>query len=94
MDVKKFPKYQPDPELAHLPDYVKDPANYDKIRAALLECLASPHSHSDMEEWSKCVDCMVKVEEQKQMMKKFGFTTPSVYKKWQKTHETIKRKLN
>jgi two-component SAPR family response regulator len=88
-----FPKYQPNPLTVNLPDYVKDPANYEKIRKALLDCLATKHSHSDAEEWSKCTECMRQVEEHKLMMKKFGFTSPQQYKAWQKTHETIKKKL-
>lgn len=70
--------------LKNLPSYLKNPANYDKIQYALLETLASKHSHSEIQDWAKCKSCQEKVFNHKRMMKKLGFKTPAHYQIWKK----------
>jgi len=84
-----FPQYKPHSLVADMPEHLKDYRNYNKIQKALLETLASSHSHSEVEDWAKCVKCQEKVTNHKLMMKKLGFTGPAQYKAWQKIHQTI-----
>ena len=79
-----FPKYRPDHLTKSLPVFVKDPANYNTIQRQLLETLASRHSHSDMETWSKCIECQLKVKEHGALMRKFGFKNKETYYAWKK----------
>lgn len=89
VDAKDFPKYTPDPMLATLPKHLKDPKNYFKIKKLLLETLATTCSHSDMSEWVTCVNCQIKAQERRQVMKKLGFQSVPQYMKWQKTMDII-----
>lgn len=88
-----FPTYKPNPLLAGLPEYLKDPDNYPKVRKALLETLATTHSHSDILEWGSCVPCQRKLRDHAEMVRKFGFKSPAQYMEWQKVHETIKKRI-
>ena len=72
------------PITRHLPDYLKDPANYEKIERALLETLASRHSHAEVLDWHKCKSCQNKVLNHKNMMRGLGFLTPAHYYGWKK----------
>jgi len=84
-----FPKYTPNPLTKDLPDYLKDPANYQKIQVELLNTLAISHSHSEMIDWSNCIKCQIKVREHADMMRKLGFKNGSQYLSWKKTMEYI-----
>lgn len=86
-----LPKYVPNPLLDALPEHLKDPENYEKIQIALLETLATLHSHGDMLEWGECADCMGKLRDHRNMMLQLGFKTPQHYQAWQKNHEEMKR---
>lgn len=88
-DAKKLPKYKVNPVLEGLPEYLKDPKNYRKIRKALLEELASSHSHSDILEWSGCFNCQQKAMNQEAMKRKLGFKSPAQYLAWRKIMEKI-----
>lgn len=79
--------------LDSLPDFVKDPKNYDKIQRALLETLASKHSHSDLVKVAECKECSEKMLERRALMKKFGFKSAAQYMAWRKVHEEIKRRM-
>lgn len=94
MTQNKYPKYTPNPLIADLPDYLKDPANYEKIQRQLLDALASTHSHSDMEEWSACLDCQKRMMEHANLMRKLGFKKPGQYLAWKKVHETIAGRIS
>lgn len=84
-----FPKQTANPILAGLPEHLKDPENYEKIRRALLETLASPHSHSDILAWYDCKNCKSKIRDHRLMMQKLGFQSPAQYMEWQKVHLKI-----
>lgn len=86
---KIFPKYAPNPYLKDLPAHLKDPRNYKKIQMALLETFASKHSHSEMEHWSKCKDCMERVREHGLLMRKLGFPTGRHYLEWKRVMSEI-----
>lgn len=79
-----FPTYVPNPLLADLPAYLKDPENYDKVRLAILDAGATRHSHGDIAEWAACKTCQRKAWERKEMMKKLGFTSGAQYMAWHK----------
>ena len=88
--IERFTQYVPNPLTADLPAYLKDPANYDKVRKALLDELATTHSHSDMLDWFKCTSCQIKAKNHVDMMRKFGFKNAAQYMAWQKIHTQIK----
>jgi hypothetical protein len=88
--VKNTPKVH---VLTGLPEYLKDPANFDKVQKALIETLASPHSHSDLLEWSNCVNCQRKMHAHGEMMRKLGFHSPQQYRAWVKVHSKIKERV-
>jgi hypothetical protein len=81
------------PVLAGLPDMLKDPANYKKIRLALLDTLASTHSHSDLAEWHNCAKCQMKVQNHAEMIRKLGFTSPAQYFAWRKVSEKVEERM-
>ena len=87
--AKTFPKNKPNRFLKDLPKHLKDPANYEKIQKALLENLATTHSHADILTWSNCFDCRQKLRNHAEMMRKLGFKTPGHYLAWKKTMEFI-----
>ena len=88
-----FPKYTPNPLLADLPEHLKDPANYAKVQKALLETLATTHSHGELFDWFKCTPCMNKARDHKELMVKLGFKTPQHYKEWQRIHHIMRKQL-
>lgn len=79
--------------LAGLPEYLKDPANYRKVKKALYETLATTHSHSDILEWGTCVKCQIKLKDHADMVHKLGFKSPAQYLAWQKVHETLEKRV-
>jgi len=81
------------PILAELPAYLKDPANYKKIRLALLDTLATTHSHSDLLEWGACGQCQMKVRNHAEMIRKLGFTCPAQYYAWRKISEKVEERM-
>ena len=90
-DISKFEKYRGNPLTRHLPDYVKDPANYEKIQKALLETLTCGKSHADAFEMSQCTKCTNNMLERHALMGKFGFKTSAQYMAWKETMEYIKK---
>ena len=88
-EAAKLPKKIQDPITKSLPAYLKDPANYEKIQRALLETLASGHSHSEVIGWHKCRGCQKRVQDHREMMRKLGFISPAQYLAWKKTMEVI-----
>lgn len=89
--LKQTPKVHP--LLAKMPKHLKDPGNYEKIQRALLETLASKHSHGEMAEWARCIPCQRKVEDHRNMMVGLGFDSPAHYRIWKKIHETIRTRV-
>lgn len=88
-----FPKAnKPHPLIASLPKHLKDPANYDKIELALINSLATTHSHSDVLAWFNCKKCQSKIFEHRELMKKLGFQSPAQYLLWKKIHTEIKNR--
>ena len=84
-NLPQFPNAKKqNPLLRTIPDYVKDPKNYNTIQKQLLEVLASPHSHSELYQSAQCFDCQQKMKERKRVMMKFGFNTPAIYYEWHK----------
>ena|SRR3990172_4435196 len=88
-----FPKANKVSVLAGLPEYLKDRANYPKVQKALLETLATKHSHSEMIEWAGCVSCQRKMIYHAEMVRKLGFTSPAQYFAWKKVMQEIERRV-
>ena len=85
----KLPRFTPNPKLAGLSDYVKNPANFDKIQRILLDTLAGQHTHSEMVTWATCKTCQEKVAIHGALMRKLGFKSPAIYYSWKKIMEMI-----
>lgn len=79
--------------LASFPPHLKDPANYEKIQRALLDALATTHSHGEMVEWANCVKCQRKMNDHAELMYQLGFKVPGQYMIWKKIHEQIKTRV-
>jgi hypothetical protein len=75
--------------IAQIPEHLKNPANYLKMQAAILETLATTHSHGEVVDWAKCVACQKRFREHGEFIKKLGFRTPRHYFAWKKIMETI-----
>lgn len=92
--VPVLPRYLPkNPILQGMPEHLKDPANYEKIRKAILNAGATPHSHSEVLQWSGCKTCQRKQWDRKEMMKKLGFKNGQQYLLWCRIHEQIKERV-
>ena len=91
--VKGFRKPKPNPLLASLPKWLKDPENFDKVNKALLETLAGMHSHSEITQWNSCLSCIRKFHEHKAMVRKFFPLGPAQYFEWQKVVRVFKQKI-
>lgn len=87
--AKTFPRYKGHPILKDLPVSLKDPANYDKIRRAILDTLATGHSHSELYQYVNCKLCSSKMIERRMLLKRLGFKSPAQYMAWQAVHHAI-----
>lgn len=83
-------KLPSNPLLDTIPNYLKDPANYEKICKAILDAGATPHSHSEVIQWAGCKTCQRKEWDRKEMMKRLGFQSGKQYLLWKKIHEQIR----
>ena len=90
---KPFVKLQPNPLVKDMPKHLKDHANYDKIRLAILDTFNTGHSHSEMSEFAVCQTCSGKMLERRELLKKLGFKNAAQYMEWQKIHSHIKRRV-
>ena len=88
MENKIFPKYAPNPLVASLPDFVKNPANFQKIQRALLDTFGG-HSHSEIAQFAACKKCSEGMMERRMLLKKLGFKNAAQYMEWRKIHENI-----
>jgi hypothetical protein len=88
-EAKNLPKYTPNQLLKDLPDFLKDPANYNKIQKDLIDCLAGKHSHSEMIGWAQCLECQGKMADLRNKINKYGFTSPNQYFAWKKVMDVI-----
>lgn len=91
-DTTHFTKSRVHPLVAQMPAHLKDPANYKKIRKALLEAGATTHSHGEVLEWASCIKCQKAQNNRLLMMKAMGFTSKAMYMTWRKINEEIIRK--
>lgn len=86
-DVDLKPKVHP--ILASLPDYLKDPENFKKIQAKIVDTMISSCGHSDIIQWSECKKCTDKMLQRRLLLRKLGFKNPAQYMMWRKVHEKI-----
>lgn len=96
IDKDTFPtakKLQSKDLLAVLPEYLKDPANYQKIRKEEIDILASRCGHSDPLEWHACSKCSARIRDHAEFLRKLGFINPAQYYAWRKTHEYIEKRV-
>lgn len=90
-DIDIRPKLHP--LLADLPDFLKDPANYEKIEADILKTFLSSCGHSDIMQWAECEKCSKKMLERRHLLKSLGFKNPAQYRAWKMVHQKIKERM-
>lgn len=78
------------PLVSMLPDHLKKPENYDKIKKAILNAGATKHSHGEVADWAGCKECQQKQLDRLRMMKGLGFRSAAQYKIWDKIHAIVK----
>ena len=88
-EAKQFPKYTPNPLLEGLSEYLKQPEAFEKIQKAILNTLASRHSHSEVLEYAECFSCSKKMLDSRLLLKKLGFKSPMQYREWVKVHKRM-----
>jgi len=91
-DLPDLPKKLPVNVLDGLPEYLKDPANYTKIRKFLFEILASRCDHSDILEWYACKKCVERIHKHGEAVRKLGFKSPAQYMQWRRVHEIMEKR--
>lgn len=79
--------------LAGLPEFLKDPKNYKKIRKELYEIMASKCDHGEVLEWATCPKCQSKMREHADFLRKLGFVSPAQYYAWRQVHEQIEKRV-
>jgi len=89
-----FPTTMKGNVLAGLPDYLKDPEAYKKIRKAQYELIASTCDHAEVIEYASCFKCQQKLKDHADFIRKLGFTSPAQYYAWRKIHETIEQRVS
>jgi len=90
-DIIVKPKLHP--LMASLPDYLKDPKNFEKVQKTVLKAFAGKHSHGEVVEWAQCAECQARFQNRRHVLKKLGFKNPAQYQAWKKIHETIKARM-
>ena len=90
-DIKLKPKSNP--LIADLPEYLKDPANYEEIQRKILKTFTSTCGHTEIMQWAECEKCTKKMLDRRKLLKELGFKNPRQYMAWRKTHETIKERF-
>ena|SRR3990167_2081463 len=81
------------PLIASLPEQLKDPANYERIKKAIWETVQTTCTHASIVEMAECKrGCKDKMIERRLLFKRLGFKNPAQYRAWHKIHETIKQK--
>jgi|SRR3990167_8850289 len=90
--AKNLPKELPPRVSAFLgmPQYLKEPKNYEKIFKAIYEAGNSKCSHSDVLEYSVCKKCEGARFNRMMMMKKLGFKDGQQYLAWRRVHENLR----
>ncbi len=90
LEISKVPKnLKPDPVFAGLPEYLKDPKNYDKTEGIIKKLTETKHKHKTVSSYVKCKDCQAQYEERKKMMKEIGFSGAAQYMAWKKIMDII-----
>lgn len=88
---KPLPRFKPNPLVASLPEHLKDPANYMKIKKAIADTMKKCHkSHADVGEMATCWKCSDGMLERRALLKRLGFKNPAQYRKWQEINNKIK----
>jgi len=81
------------PLLANLPDYLKNPANFETVQKQILATILTTCGHSDILEHAACKKCTEKMLARRKLLKKLGFKNAQQYMAWRAVHEEIKRRM-
>lgn len=89
--VQELPKTLPKVSIfIGMPQYLKEPKNYEKVCNALYEAGNSKCSHSDIFEYSICHKCAPARLNRLNMMKKLGFRDGQQYLAWRRVMENMR----
>lgn len=95
LDLKTVRKnLKPNPIFKGMSEYLKDPANFEKVEKKLIEILKSDHTHKTASSYVKCKECNLKRIERQNKMKQEGFKNIKQYLEWKKIHTIIRDKKN
>lgn len=86
-------KQRVNPLLKNLPEYVKDPRNFEKIELSLIKTLRCDKLHSDPLKMAECKKCTENMKVRRELMKKYGFSSYAVYMAWKQIHTEIKKRM-
>lgn len=89
-DINYKPKA--DPNVASLPEHLKNPANFEDIEKKVIQSIMSSCTHSDVFEMAECEKCTKKMLERRKLLKRLGFKNPAQYYAWKKIHTEIKKR--
>lgn len=79
--------------LKDLPDFLKNPANYEDVQKKILNTILTSCNHSEMIDFAKCKKCTKKMLERRKLLKELGFKNAAQYMAWRRVHETIKKRF-
>ncbi len=82
------------PLTASLPDFVKDPANYQAIEKKLKMTMLSDHTHTTVKQFVKCARCTTKRAKRDAIMKEYGFESAAQFYEWRRIMDIIINKKN
>lgn len=72
--LKDLPKrYKQNPELKGIPDELKEVGRYKEIEKHYANILLTSHKHKTPRTFAKCVECLNKIQERRDYIKKLGF---------------------
>lgn len=94
-----LPKYQLSPLIASMPEHLKDPANYERIKKAIADTMVFTDTklekvcaHENIEAMSKCPKCTKRMLERRLLLRKLGFKNPAQLRIWHKIHTEIQQR--
>jgi hypothetical protein len=89
--AKTLPKELPKVSVFEgMPEYLKDPNNFEQIYKTIYEAGNSRCSHSDVLEYSVCKKCEGARTKRVLTMRKLGFRNGQQYLAWLRTHQNLR----
>lgn len=87
--IKQNQKSKLHPLLAILPEHLKDPRNYLKIKKEIYKTIATNCGHDSIAKMAECEKCSKNMMKRRLLLRKLGFKNPQQYQAWQKIMDVI-----